>query len=101
MPSSDELVFEWDENKNKLNIAKHGISFTIAVKIFENDCWVCKSPRNKEMRYVAVGEVAGKAITVIYTLRYEKVRIISARRARKNEERAYRALHAGHAARTH
>ncbi len=76
------MQFEWDENKNQQN--------------FENERFTYESPREtlqgKEMRHVAVGEVAGKTIAVIYTVRHEKIRIISARRAWKKEERAYRAL---------
>jgi uncharacterized DUF497 family protein len=89
--------FEWDENKNRLNFENHGIAFSVAVKIFENSHLVYESPRGAEMRYVAVGEVAEKLIAVIYTLRYEKIRIISARRAWKKEERAYRELFYRHA----
>jgi len=94
-----KAYFEWDENKNRLNFENHGIAFSVAVRIFENECFIYESPRETssgmEMRYVAVGEVAGKTIAVVYTLRHEKIRIISARRAWKKEEATYRALLGG------
>jgi uncharacterized DUF497 family protein len=51
------------------------------------------SPRLGEERWVTVGRVEGKAFAVVWTLRGGNVRIISARRARDGEERAYRELH--------
>jgi len=93
--------FEWDENKNRRNIEKHGIDFTIAVKVFEEKYFGYESPKNNEIRHVAVGYVDGKIIAVIYTKRYEKTRIISARHAWEKEKRAYRALYGRYAPRTH
>jgi uncharacterized protein len=92
------MQFEWGENKNRLNFAKHGIAFSVAAKVFEKECLIYESPRRTgrghEMRHMAVGRVTGKIIAVVYTVRHEKIRIISARRARRNEETAYRALYA-------
>jgi len=79
------------------HIEKHAIHFAIAARIFENEYFVYSSQRYSESRYVAVGEARSNVIAVIYTVRYEKIRIISARRARKKEEAAYRDLHAGNA----
>jgi uncharacterized DUF497 family protein len=97
-----EMRFEWDENKDRANYEKHGIAFSVAVRIFRDECFIYESPRQtikgKEMRYVAVGEVAGKIIAAVYTERHEKIRIISARRAWKKEERAYRTLLGGQSA---
>ena len=93
--------FEWDEQKNRLNFEKHGIAFSVAAKVFANEHIEYPSPRNDEERHIAVGEVNGKVIAVVYTIRYEKIRIISARRAWKKEERAYRTLPYRQSSRTH
>lgn len=87
--------FEWDEEKREANLEKHGISFVAAIKIFLSDPYIERSDRNSESRYIAVGEVKGRILTVAYTLRGDRIRIISARRARKNEEKKYRQLHHG------
>jgi uncharacterized protein len=89
------LTFEWDENKNRANFEKHGIGFKVASRLFESEYITYYSPKGDEARHIAVGEVADKIISVVYTVRYEKIRIISARRAWKKEERAYRSLYSG------
>lgn len=85
-----EIEFEWDTNKEAGNISKHGISFIVAAKIFFTKHYEARSDRDAEIRYLAVGEVEGRVLAVVYTKRHEKYRIISARRARKNEETTYR-----------
>lgn len=82
--------FEWDEQKNELNRAKHGIDFNDAIEIFYGPVVVRQSTRNSEERWVAIGPLGDRLIAVIFTQRTDVTRIISARRARKNEERAYR-----------
>lgn len=89
--SNFELAsFEWDEEKNKLNEAKHGINFETASEIFYDSVLVRRSDRNNEERWIAVGALVDRIITVAFTRRERTIRIISARRARKNEERDYR-----------
>ena len=82
--------FEWDENKSKTNLRKHGYEFEDASQIFYGPVVLRRSNRNNETRWVAVGSLQHRLIAVIFTKRAEAVRIISARRARKHEERAYR-----------
>ncbi|MDE3016112.1 MAG: BrnT family toxin [Pseudomonadota bacterium] len=86
--------FEWDENKNILNVRNHGIAFESALKVFSDRVWVERSDRKNEERYKAVGLSEGRIITVIFTRRTYGIRIISARTARKKEKIAYRALFA-------
>lgn len=89
----DNLVFEWDEGKNQGNIIKHGISFEIAMKVFQDPYridWYDEenSGFNKygdwEDRYIALGYV-GDVLYVVYTVRERNdedvIRIISARPA--------------------
>jgi uncharacterized protein len=87
---SNPTAFEWDEQKNKLNLAKHGIDFEDATAIFYSPVLVRRSDRNNEERWIAIGSLDGKPIAVVFVRRADVIRIISARRARKNEERQYR-----------
>jgi uncharacterized protein len=84
------VSFEWDERKNLLNFAKHGIDFDDASEVFYGPIILGESDRNNEERWIAVGSLDDKLITVVFTRRADVIRIISARRARKNEEREYR-----------
>lgn len=83
-------AFEWDEDKNALNRVKHNLDFDDAIDIFYAPILLRRSDRNNEERFVAIGFLDDRPIAIIFTRRGEVVRIISARRARKNEERAYR-----------
>ncbi|MDP9349554.1 MAG: BrnT family toxin [Gemmatimonadota bacterium] len=87
--------FEWDPAKSEANLIKHGIDFAGAARVFDGPVLEERSDRGDEERRKAVGLLAGREITVIYTLREGRCRIISARRARRNERRAYRALYPG------
>jgi uncharacterized DUF497 family protein len=83
-------MFDWDINKNQKNIEKHGISFEIAIEIF-NDKLMHETDKevNGEVRTVAIGKIGDIVITIVYTFRNEKHRIISARRASKIERVIY------------
>jgi uncharacterized DUF497 family protein len=84
------MEFEWDENKNATNLSKHRIDFDDAIGIFEGPVMEFRSDREGEQRWIAIGLLDGREIAVIYTIRDDVHRIISARRARKHERRAYR-----------
>src|SRR5262245_23318065 len=83
--------FEWDENKNILNQAKHGIRFEAGVDIFKNKVLEIRSKKpDTEIRFIAIGRQDPRGcIAVIYTQRGKRKRIISIRRARNNEEKIY------------
>jgi uncharacterized protein len=85
-----EIEFEWDINKELINIDKHGISFVAAANLLLSEHFVAQSNRCHEESYLAIGEIASRVIAVVYTIRNKKYRIISARRARKNEEAIYK-----------
>lgn len=87
--------FEWDENKANANIAKHGIDFQGAIRIFESFFLLIPSDRRHEERLKAIGAVDDVVITVVFTWRETRRRIISARRAKHDERQAYRQAHAG------
>jgi uncharacterized protein len=84
-------VFEWDDNKRRSNIDKHGIDFADAKEaLYDPGAFTFVSPRSShERRYITVGSLGGTLITVIFTLRGGAVRIISARAARRVEKELY------------
>lgn len=84
-------MFEWDEKKREINLSKHGIDFIDAKEIWQRHVLEIESPQaqHDEKRFLAIGEMSGICITVIYTWRDKTRRIISARRARDNEKEAY------------
>ncbi|QWG14162.1 BrnT family toxin [Bradyrhizobium sediminis] len=82
--------FDWDERKSRSNFAKHGIDFDVAVEIFYGPIVLRRSDRNHEERWIAIGSSENRMIAVVFTRRADVIRIISARRARKNEESEYR-----------
>jgi uncharacterized DUF497 family protein len=93
MPDLSSLApagFEWNEEKNRANVVKHGISFDDASQIFDGPVIVKQSARKDEERWIAIGEFNERILTVIFTRRDKAIRIISARRPRPDEKRAYR-----------
>jgi len=82
--------FEWNDQKCELNFAKHGIDFDNATDVFYRPIILRRSDRNNEERWTALGYSVDRLIVVVFTRRADVIRIISARRARKNEEREYR-----------
>jgi uncharacterized DUF497 family protein len=86
------VEFEWDEAKNRTNIAKHGISFELARQIFDGVVWSRIDQRLDygETRIIAIGVVEQAAILVVaHTERRGRIRIISARRANRRERKRY------------
>jgi len=85
------MEFEWDENKNRLNFEKHGIDFNLAKIAFNGEIVTKVDVRFDygEIRQVALGEVEGRVLFVVYTERSDVIRIISARKANKKERKVY------------
>ena len=85
------MNFEWDEKKNKANIKKHGISFEEACHIFADpNMLLSPDPYDSEERWNAIGFV-GTILFVVYTERSDDtLRIISARKATKEEVNGYK-----------
>jgi uncharacterized protein len=82
--------FEWDEDKGQKLLVARGIDFEKAKEIWQGT--VLEAPSWKdtdEPRFLAIGEVDRRVITVIYTLRGERRRLITARRARHHEAEDY------------
>jgi uncharacterized protein len=84
--------FEWDEIKNQANIAKHGISFDLACRIFEHFTVDAEDARRDygEIRVLSIGCVDGIAVlVVVHTDRHGTCRIILARQANTQERARY------------
>lgn len=84
--------FTWDERKRISNIAKHGIDFIDTVVVFDDpDRIEIEDSRENygETRIQTIGTVNGVVIFVVYTQRKGKKRIISVRKASKNERETY------------
>lgn len=84
-------MFEWDEEKRISDLHKHGIDFLRAKELWNGPVVETVSPQSQhnEERIIAIGLAAGRCIAVIYTWRNGSRRLISARRARKNEQEVY------------
>jgi uncharacterized DUF497 family protein len=82
--------FEHDPAKSAANLAKHGIDFE-AAKALWDDIWLLEAPAKTtdEPRWLAIGKLAGKCWTAVFTRRGEAIRLISVRRARDEEVAAY------------
>ena len=84
--------FEWDDAKAWSNLAKHGVSFEAATlafdDLFAND-ELDRGSGQDDPRYIMTGMANGVLLTVVYTERGERARIISARKATKHEQRNY------------
>jgi len=84
--------FEWDEAKAASNLAKHGISFDEVIHVFNDPGHVVYETSrevDREDRFKAVGLIGASLFTVVFTGRGGARRIISGRRANRNEERRY------------
>ncbi len=85
------IVFEWDDEKNRINKRKHHVSFETAEKVFADEYrveWFDEKHSDEEDRYITLGMV-NDIVHVVYTERGVAIRLISARRADKDERRRY------------
>ena len=91
----DELRFEWDPNKNKSNINKHGVGFEEAESVFyDYDAIIIPDPEHsfEEERFLILGMTANLRLLVVchcYRSEESVIRIISARRATNSERKQY------------
>ncbi len=87
------LQFEWDEKKAKINKRKHGITFEEATTAFADELSITIDDpihSEDEDRLILIGQSKGfKTLIVIHVEKKESIRIISARRATKHEQKFY------------
>lgn len=86
------LDFEWDDAKAAANFRKHGVTFEQAAYAFRDPFaveWIDERAAYGEERVILLGMSGGQILSVLYTERGERLRIISARRATKHEKDNY------------
>lgn len=91
------MKFEWDPQKEKANISKHGVTFEQASYVFADPFALNQyddEHSDDEARWVMLGKTLSEVLlVVVHTFREENdtevVRIISARKATKKEKQAY------------
>lgn len=86
------MIFEWDENKNRSNQVKHGIDFESAATVFDDP--LMQSRVDEVGRWQTIGYAAGQILLLFVAHTYHEadevvVRIISARRASRQEREQY------------
>ena len=87
------LQFEWDDKKAKINKQKHGISFEEATTAFADELSITIDDplhNSEEDRFILIGKSnLFKTLVVVHVERKETIRIISARKATKREQKFY------------
>jgi uncharacterized DUF497 family protein len=86
------MEFEWDERKARQNIAKHGVPFEYAVRVFMDARRIdAEDDRHDygEERRITLGRIEERLYGVAYTVRSKMIRLISARKANPRERRKY------------
>ncbi|MEH2274695.1 MAG: BrnT family toxin [Nostoc sp.] len=85
------MEFEWDETKRLANLRKHGIDFVNVPMVFDGDIVSVEDDRfsYQEQRFITLGLLQGRVIAIVHTERENRIRIISARKATKYEQRTY------------
>ena len=85
------MSYQWDPNKAKSNLKKHGINFADAAGVFEDENAVTiEDEHESESRFVTIGrDFLRRILVVVYTFRGVIIRIISARKATMREKKIY------------
>ena len=87
------LQFEWDDNKARTNLAKHGVSFEEATTVFADALSITipdPAHSQAEDRFIILGHShRRRLLVVVHTERGDRIRLISARRASRNERKQY------------
>ncbi len=93
-----KYIFEWDFKKAKTNLAKHGISFEEASEVFKDKNMISifdEKHSEDEDRWITIGmDIKTRTLVVVHTFLTidsdnTKIRVISARKATKNEQKIY------------
>jgi len=86
-----EMVYQWNRDKALANLRKHGIDFADAVSVFSDDlAMTISDDRFDEERFITIGmDAFGRVLVVVYTMRDDEIRIISACKATRQEQQQY------------
>ncbi len=88
----DDGSFQWDDDKAASNYAKHGVGFEAARRVFKDPFAIEEIDDREnygEERFILMGMASGRLLVVVYAMRGEAIRIISARGAEPYERREY------------
>jgi len=87
------MEFDWDEDKRRTNIDKHGVDFLYAARIFRGFALTMVDGRDDygEVRLVSIGRVGDEYFVVVHTQRGGVNRLISARKGGRRDRRKYQA----------
>lgn len=90
-------MYEWDDDKNKANKARHGVAFEEVEQFGWEGALVMPDDRKDygETRFVAVGAIGNRLHVLAFAERGDKVRVISLRKANKREVKRYEKAQAG------
>jgi len=84
------MDFEWDREKARSNHFKHGVDFETAQQVFDDpDALEFYDDSEGEQRFTIIGRVGASILVVVYAERNGRIRVISARRATRREEKTY------------
>ena len=85
------MSYEWDEQKRHGNTKKHAIDFMDVPELFDGDVVILPDERLDygETRFIVIGILRNQVVVAAYTERGDNIRIISARKATKNEKNYY------------
>lgn len=85
------MQFTWSEAKRKSNLKNHGLDFLDAFKVFEGLTYTFEDDRHDygEQRFVTLGLLNGIPVSIAHTETENHIRIISFRKATKNEQNIF------------
>jgi len=85
------MDYQWDPNKAKSNLKKHGVRFADAVSVFEDENAITiENEHESENRFITIGtDILLRILVIVYTFRGHIIRIISARKATARERKIY------------
>ena len=82
--------FEFDDDKSKANLEKHGIDFHVAQELWKDpDLLEIQAKSEDERRFLVIGRIGAKHWSAVVTYRNERIRLISVRRSREKEVELY------------
>jgi uncharacterized DUF497 family protein len=86
----ESMRFKWNDEKRKSNLSKHGLDFAQAHKVFDGVTFTFEDNRFDygEQRFISIG-LLNDVVIIVHTETIEEMRIISMRRANKNEQKLY------------
>ncbi len=82
------MQYTWNEVKQQINLNKHGLDFGEAEKVFAGPTFTFEDNRKDygEQRWVTIGLLGDKLVVIVHTETEREIRIISMRKANKNEQ---------------